>query len=502
MRYAIYIRKSSESEDRQAKSIEDQLNELKELASKLELNVVKTFTESQSAKKVGRPVFNEMFKFVSGGKADAILVWKADRLARNPVDGGSVIYALGERQIKEIRSPYAVYTGTSNDKFMLSLEFGMSTKYSDDLSDNVTRGMKTTLEGGLYPNKAPLGYIDKGKGRKVIDKKRSSFIKRAYEMRATGDYTYVDIQEILEKEGFRNKRGLPVSRTGISFILRHPFYAGYSNYGRRGGSKVHGTFQLAHEPIIPKSLFDKVQALGGDTAPKNQEKMLHFFLLRGKVYCSLCQEICYPELIKRKYRYYRCRTKGCPQKCVSEPEIDKYLQEELKHINFSDADMEKIRVIIKKKVHIVSQSRRKKFSQLQKELTEVKGKMINLLEERVGGSLDEETYRELQNQLTLRKESIKQTLAGFEVSDDEIIKDVESFFELARSAYNSYKFFKEEKRAGILKRVLSNLYVSGDRFKVSLNDEFNEIYKTSLKARGANGASWWDVEDSNLRPFA
>ena len=54
LKYVIYARKSSDSEDRQMASIPDQINEVKRIAETLELNVVEIITESCSAKAPGR----------------------------------------------------------------------------------------------------------------------------------------------------------------------------------------------------------------------------------------------------------------------------------------------------------------------------------------------------------------------------------------------------------------------------------------------------------------
>lgn len=94
MRYFLYARKSTDTEDKQVLSIEAQLSELHALARRDDLDVVAEFVEKRSAKKPGRPVFEEMMRRVERREAQGILCWKIDRLSRNPVDSGRVSWLL------------------------------------------------------------------------------------------------------------------------------------------------------------------------------------------------------------------------------------------------------------------------------------------------------------------------------------------------------------------------------------------------------------------------
>ena len=74
-KYFIYTRKSTDTEDRQVRSLADQLSELRELAKKEQLEVVDVFIEKQTAKIPGRPVFAEMLERIEAGEASGILAW-------------------------------------------------------------------------------------------------------------------------------------------------------------------------------------------------------------------------------------------------------------------------------------------------------------------------------------------------------------------------------------------------------------------------------------------
>src|SRR5688572_24566827 len=115
MRYVLYARKSSESEDRQIQSIEDQLRVLREFATERQLNVIEEITESKSTKAPGqRPGFDRLVKMVEKGQADAILCWSVNRMTRNPVDGGKLSWLLQKRVLLAIQTPEKVYLPEDN----------------------------------------------------------------------------------------------------------------------------------------------------------------------------------------------------------------------------------------------------------------------------------------------------------------------------------------------------------------------------------------------------
>ncbi|MEX0924880.1 MAG: recombinase family protein, partial [Candidatus Paceibacterota bacterium] len=104
-KYFLYARKSTEDDDKQVMSIEAQLFELREFARKENLEILTEFQESKSAKTPGREQFAEMMTRIEAGEAQGILSWHPDRLARNSIDGGRVIYAVDTSKISSLRFP-------------------------------------------------------------------------------------------------------------------------------------------------------------------------------------------------------------------------------------------------------------------------------------------------------------------------------------------------------------------------------------------------------------
>src|SRR5437588_4306550 len=142
IKYFVYCRKSYEDKDPQILSIDSQLQVLNDIAKKARLEIAEIFTESKSAKGPGRERFDEMLKRIEKGEANAILCWKLDRLARNPVDEGRIKWLLQREIIQQIRTPDRDYAPNDN-VLITSVEFGMANQYIRDLSKNVTSGMTT-----------------------------------------------------------------------------------------------------------------------------------------------------------------------------------------------------------------------------------------------------------------------------------------------------------------------------------------------------------------------
>jgi len=348
MKHIIYLRKSTDTEDKQVHSLADQKSVLLELAGKLELNVVGIYEESMSAKSSGRPVFNQVMSTIQSGEADALLVWKLDRLARNMIDGGLIMDLLQRGIIQSIQTHDKQYLPTDN-VLMMAVELGMANQYVRDLSTNVKRGNREKLKRGEWPGQAPFGYLNDRLNKTIkINPKTAPYVVQMFELYATGIYSYADIQDVLYKQGLRTKKGNKVYKSIIQRVIHKSFYYGIME---RGGETYVGN----HEPLVTKELFEKCQRVAGvSTRPRKKTKG---FTLSGFMTCTDCGCAITAEIKKEKYIYYHCTNGkgGCEQKRINTRE--ELLQEQILG-KFSDIhiDEELLEIVYQAKLEELNQN--------------------------------------------------------------------------------------------------------------------------------------------------
>ena len=140
VKYCLYARKSTESEERQMLSIDSQIKEMLQLAERENLEIVCMKRESHSAKETGkRPIFNEIVNEIRVGKYNGILTWAPDRISRNAGDLGRIVDLMDAGLLKEIRTYGQRFTNNPNEKFLLMILGSQAKLENDNRSENVRK---------------------------------------------------------------------------------------------------------------------------------------------------------------------------------------------------------------------------------------------------------------------------------------------------------------------------------------------------------------------------
>lgn len=462
MKYVIYCRKSSEDEGRQILSIPAQLQELQDFAAHRGLEIAEIFTESQSAKAPGRPVFNKMIERIGKGKIQGIICWKLDRLSRNPIDGGNLIWAIKQNNL-EIITPAQSFRRDDENAILMYLEFGMAQKYIDDLSKNVKRGNKAKLESGGWPNMAPFGYKNNKADRSIeIDHLRSPYLVQMFEMYATGSYSVKDIARILYDKGLRPVRGARVSKARIHMILKNPFY-----YGMMVKDGKH--YPGKHEPLISKALFDRVQdVFSGRILTKKQK---HFFHLRGFFTCAGCG--CALTANKKKgHDYYYCTNgKGnCEEhkKYIRSEKLDMLVVKTLRKLQIRPNLIEVMYKAAKEKELGAPEQREASRESLKNQLVGLQEKQSRLADSFIEGITPEPVYRQKMATLKNQQVDLERQLnelgnsAGQQIDTLELARQV---FLSSNGLEKEFSISNDVEKRQILEKVLWNLSIENQKVK-------------------------------------
>ncbi len=339
LRYCLYARKSSEEDERQAMSIESQVNEMLQAAEAKGLNIVEIRRESHSAKASGqRPEFNALMMDIASGHFDALLTWAPDRLSRNAGDLGLLVDLMDQGHLKEIRTHGQTFTNSPNEKFLLMILGSQAKLENDHRGLNVQRGLRAKAQTGWRPGMPPLGYfimkaIGPNDKKIVMDLERAPIIQEMFKKVGYYGYSGRMVMRWLETETtFTTRNGKHVSLSMVYRMLANPFYYGRFEYPTGTGTWYDG----GHDALISKDLFDSTQE-NIKLAPHKRagwgSKDFHYTQL---ITCGGCESgVTAEEKFKdlkdgsrRRYVYYRCskqKNMDCDEKYLREEELLKQL---------------------------------------------------------------------------------------------------------------------------------------------------------------------------------
>lgn len=390
-------------------SIETQLAELRAFAKREGLDVIEEFIEKQSAKIPGRPIFNDMLDRAKKGEANGILAWHPDRLARNSVDGGRIIYLLDCGHLAMLKFPTFWFEPTSQGKFMLNIAFGQSKYYVDSLAENTKRGLRQKVRRGEYPGLAPVGYINDSRTKTiVVDKKKAPIIRRAFELYAKNESRLEDVADFLAQSGIKSRNGKRLHRDRITFILSNPFYIGLFRYS----GEIH---EGKHQPVVSKKIFEKAQEVLKERGKPRKKPQNEPKAFCGLLSCAECGMGVTAEK-QKGHIYYRCTKKGrsCSQPYVREEKLDRQLSHLLQKFSLRPDWAEGLREMLEKDKKESAQSVTAFVQEAKEKIHMIETKLQRLLDGYLDQVIEQEVYREKKAKLLYEKKSLEGQIVRIE----------------------------------------------------------------------------------------
>ncbi len=460
--YYAYLRVSTVKQG-EGVSLEAQRDAISVYADKHNLNITNWFEEKVTAARKGRPLFNKMITDLRRGQAHGVVVHKIDRSARNFADWAMIGELLDEGI--DVRFAHeALDMRSRGGRLTADIQAVIAADYVRNLREECLRGRDGRLKQGLFPFGAPIGYLDQGKGKpKIPDPERAPFVRMAFELYASGQFSIRGLQLELRSRGFRNRNGKPISKGCIENLLANPFYCGRIYLKRTGR-----TYAGVHKTLISEALFARVQSAKAGKQNKRQTKHNHTY--RRLIKCGACGRSLIGELQKGQV-YMRCHKPGCPTATIREDVVEGHIKAALIGVQLSDQEFARLQMLAEEKLTLICGADRRQGLELR--LANLKAREDRLTDAVVDQIIDQEAYKTRKADLVIERSEIEADLKELSAEHDYRTSMLQ-YLELARSLYLHYETAEPAERRRIVEYALSNCTIRGKNFDISMQNWLQE----------------------------
>ncbi|MEP3893168.1 MAG: recombinase family protein [Litorimonas sp.] len=442
--YFGYVRVSTVKQG-EGVSLEAQRDAIERYCVQHGLNVSQWFEEKETAAKQGRTVFTHMLTELNMGHADGLVIHKIDRSARNLRDWATI----GELQDAGIDVHFAAESvdfTSRGGRLTADIQAVIAADFIRNLKDETRKGIVGRIKQGLYPHKAPLGYLDTGRGQpKAIDPERAHMVREMFALYSTGQYSLNSLTETMHTFGFRSKSGRKIYRAKIDQILSNPFMVGLVTDKRSGA-----TYKGQHDAIIPAELFNKVQAVRKDRERKKSTR--HNLLMRGLFHCRGCQNAMIGER-QKGHVYYRCHTRECPSNSIREEAMSVAIIECLSKTKIAATERSQFSRWSAQWLTCVSDVPSRDTSAVS--ISKLEQELNTLTDKLLSGVIDDETYAKRKRSMTLRRQELEEH-AKNRKSKDQLRRDCQQFLELLENLAGLYENAKPHEKRQMVELCFSN----------------------------------------------
>ena len=478
----IMARVSTREQAEEGYSLESQRKLLESYGLSKGFNITRKFITPESASgRQERKQFNEMIDFLHDNPDVKILLCeKVDRATRNFKDAQKLddwINEDSERQIHFVKQNLIIHKNAkSHEKFQWDIYLVLAKQYSNNLSEETKKGLTEKASQNSYPGNSKRGYKTVGEvGRKMwlIDTSESSeapFIKRAFELYDSGEYTTHTLGKALFKEGWKNNSGKPLGKSQIHLILKDCFYCGEFVWNKKHYANAN------HEPLISKELFYRVQdRIEKKVVGKSKKKD---YLFNNLIKCGECSRSVCGETHKLAH-YYRCTRylTECTQKGYTrEDKVEEQvigLLEKL-HIN-NERLAEWLQKALKESHADEVEYHISTLRELNHNHARTMQKMDTLYDEKIEQNITPEFYAKKFKQYSEELEEIVKAIAKHKNAGVSYVELGSSILDLTQRAREIYTKATPEKKRKLLSIVFAELHLKDKTVVPIYNKAFQFI---------------------------
>jgi site-specific DNA recombinase len=450
-KYFGYIRVSTAKQGEKGVSLQEQRDAIVRYAERYGLTIAQWFEERESAAKRGRPVFTQMMKQLRSRTVRGLIIHKIDRSARNLKDWAD----LGELIDAGLEVHFAnesLDLNTRGGRLSADIQAVVAADYIRNLREETRKGFYGRLKQGFYPLPAPIGYLDCGKAKKKeLDPERAPLVARLFALYGAGRYSLHRLRDECQAWGLRTRRGTALTLTGLSTVLNNPFYTGLIRVRRTGE-----VFAGNHQPLVEKSVFDRVQAiLKGRTVVRTVH---HNFAFRKVIQCGLCLYTLIGEL-QKGHVYYRCQRRSCPTTTMREELVDTAISPFVAKLALDPEEIAYSHQWIDE-MRSTEQTRcQQDVHNARLRLDDIRARLGRLTDALIDGAIEKPLFDTRKASLLEDEQRARETIRNLEAGNDGALQRLQRFLELVKNAPVIYENAKPDEKRDLVKNLFSNLTI-------------------------------------------
>ena len=439
-RAVLYLRVSTAAQvnndyDPEGISIPAQRKSCERKAAQMDVDIIDEYVEpGRSATKMDRrPVFQAMMQRIQDDRdVDFIIVYKLSRMNRDWAESALAMLNLQKRKVSLVSATENI-DDTPEGQMLMGVLAALNQFRSQGDGADIRYKMGEKARKGGTLGRAPLGYLNVREmvdGREVrtiaIDPERAPYVKLAFELYSTGEYTIDHLQALLEERGLVGRHGRyppgPISKAKIHKMLRDPYYCGVIVYDGE-------LYQGRHEPLITEDLFEKVQRVFETRSAAGERMRRHPHYLKGSIWCGHCHDNGHEArlLIQRavgqrggEYYYFFCTRKqdnACPSRYTQIEQIEDVIADHYRTIRFAPDFVTRVRAAVHETLEDQPRAAKLMREQISTRIAKLDAQESNLIDLAADGSLPKVKIRERLHRIASERVKLEREL---EDCDDQL----------------------------------------------------------------------------------
>ena len=464
-----------------------------------------------SAKSADRPELQKMLEYVkeNADRVDYVIVHKVDRLARNRGDDVDIMRTLRECGVQLVSASESI-DDTPAGMLLHGIMSSIAEFYSQNLANEVKKGLNEKVKSGGTPSRAPLGYLnirrmdEKGREERtvILDEERAPLIKLAFEEYATGNWTVQDLAEHLAACGLTTRAtpripSQPISKKSLNSVLINPYYKGIVSYQ---GVEYDGI----HPALVNPDTWQQVQdiLLSHINGERTRE---HPHFLKGSVFCKNCGSRMFINYTKShtgvRYPYFICggrhnKRTDCKQRAVLIADVERQVEQIYDSYSFPPKIADYLEKWLRQNIEAEQDKYATELDGLRREKDKLERQRKKLLEAHYNDAIPLDLLKSEQQKIAKQLAAIDHQIKAYDYTFTTVIERLGDAIDLIENCGRTYRMANDNMKKMMNQAIFKRLLIGSDG---KVTAEFAEPFTMLVEPMKDEVAQYNSVNNAEAR---